>query len=115
MAGRTDHIDKLESDVSEVTHLLKQNVEKVVERGEKIDDLQSRSEELQSSATHFKRRSGQMRRKMCWQNCRMNCIIAAVVFVIIAVIVIIVLVTVKPWEDSSSSGHGKNSTLHAIP
>ena len=40
---RTDHLDRLESDVSEVTHLLKQNVEKVVDRGERIDDLQTRS------------------------------------------------------------------------
>ena len=44
-AGRTNNLDRLESDVSEVTHLLKENVEKVVDRGERIDDLQTRSGE----------------------------------------------------------------------
>ncbi|KAL8565358.1 hypothetical protein ACOMHN_029053 [Nucella lapillus] len=112
-AARTDHLDRLESDVSEVTHLLKDNVEKVVERGERIDDLQSRSEELQAGSHNFNRRAGHVRRRMCWQNCRMNCIIAFIVFVIIAVIVVIVLVETKPW-DNSSSDHRGNTTVTSI-
>ncbi|KAK7098740.1 vesicle-associated membrane protein 4-like [Littorina saxatilis] len=114
MAGRTENLGRLEADVSEVTHLLKDNVEKVIERGERIDDLQTRSEELQSGSHHFSRRATQVRRKMCWQNCRMNCIIAFVILGILAVIAIIVVVTMKPWEDSSS-GHGNNSTVNALP
>ncbi|KAK7477195.1 hypothetical protein BaRGS_00031580 [Batillaria attramentaria] len=113
---RTDNLDRLESDVSEVTHLLKENVEKVVQRGEKIDDLQTRSEELQAGASHFNRRAGQVRRRMCWQNCRMTCIIALVIFIIIAVIVTIILVELKPWESSSSGGGGgHNSTVQLSP
>lgn len=45
-ASRTDNLGHLEEQVSEVTHLLKNNVEKVVERGERIDVLQSRSGKL---------------------------------------------------------------------
>ena len=48
-------------------------------------------EELQAGAHHFNRRATQVRRKMCWQNCRMNCIIAFVILGILAVITIIVL------------------------
>ena len=48
-------------------------------------------EELQAGAHHFNRRAAQVRRKMCWQNCRMNCIIAFVILGILAVITIIVL------------------------
>ena len=39
------NLHSLESDVSEVTTLLRNNVEKVIARGEKIDDLQDRSRE----------------------------------------------------------------------
>lgn len=106
-AGRTDKLDHLESDVSEVTHLLRENVEKVIDRGEKIDDLQTRSEDLQAGSHYFSRRANQVRRKMCWQNCKMNIIIALVVLGVIIVIVLIVLFTVKPWEKSSG---GKNGT-----
>jgi len=39
----TDHIERLKVEVNEVTHLLKNNVEKVLERGDKLEDLQDRS------------------------------------------------------------------------
>ncbi|XP_071182141.1 vesicle-associated membrane protein 4-like isoform X2 [Mytilus edulis] len=80
----TDHIDRLQGDVNEVTHLLKDNVEKVLERGEKIEDLQNRSEDLTASSIQFKSRSRDLRRKMCF--------------------------TVKPWDKDSGSGHHKNET-----
>ncbi|XP_025086554.1 vesicle-associated membrane protein 4-like [Pomacea canaliculata] len=105
MASRTDNLGHLEEQVSEVTHLLKNNVEKVVERGERIDVLQSRSEGLQASSSNFSRRATQVRRTMCWQNFRLNCIIALVVLGIIVVIIIVVLVEVKPWEKSENSGN----------
>lgn len=108
--SRSNNLDRLQSDVSEVTHLLKENVEKVVQRGDKIDDLQTRSEELQIGATHFNRRANQVRRKMCWQNCKMTLIIAFVVFIIIAVIITIIIVELKPWDKSSSGGG--NATVH---
>ena len=60
-------------------------------------------EELQAGAHHFNRRSVQVRRKMCWQNCRMNCIIALVILGILSVITIIILgqcVSVKELSPS---------------
>ena len=47
--GRNDNIDRLEGEVTEVTALLRDNVEKVVGRGERIDALQSRSGVLKLS------------------------------------------------------------------
>lgn len=41
--GRNDQLDHLQTEVSEVTSLLKDNVEKVLQRGERIDTLQTRS------------------------------------------------------------------------
>lgn len=49
------------------------------------------TEDLQEGAHQFNRRAGQVRRRMCWQNCRLNCIIAIIVIVVIAVIIIIIL------------------------
>ncbi|XP_005098337.1 vesicle-associated membrane protein 8 [Aplysia californica] len=107
--GRTGHLDHLETEVSEVTSLLKDNVEKVLERGERIDSLQSRSEDLECSSSHFKRSAVKIRKNMCWKNCKMSCILGVVIFLIIAVIVIIVLVETKPWE-SSGGEHPKTTT-----
>ncbi|KAK3101553.1 hypothetical protein FSP39_004423 [Pinctada imbricata] len=54
------HLDRLEGEVSEVTSLLKDNVDRVLTRGDKLDDIQQKA------------------------------------------------VTVKPWENSSSSNSGSH-------
>ncbi|GFN97218.1 vesicle-associated membrane protein 4 [Plakobranchus ocellatus] len=102
--GRTDNLDHLEGEVSEVTALLKDNVEKVVGRGERIDALQSRSEDLEHSSSHFRSSAKKLKRKMWWKNCKLMCLIILIVLVIIGVIVAVILVETKPWE----SGHSKN-------
>ncbi|XP_067654990.1 vesicle-associated membrane protein 4-like [Haliotis asinina] len=107
--GRTDHLDHLQNDVSEVTSLLRQNVEKVIVRGDKIDDLQERSEDLESGSINFKKTSVRLKKKMCWQNCKMNCIIAIVAVVIVAIIVVIIVVEVKPGGSGGGGSH--NNTL----
>ncbi|KAK6191777.1 hypothetical protein SNE40_003376 [Patella caerulea] len=104
-----DRLGHLETEVSEVTSLLRDDVEKVVGRGERIGDLQDRTEDLSASSQEFRKAAVRVKRKACWQNCRLTCIIILVVAAIIAVIVIVVVVE-KPW-DKSSDDHHKNSTL----
>ncbi|CAL1546052.1 unnamed protein product [Lymnaea stagnalis] len=104
-----DQLDHLQNEVTEVTSLLKDNVEKVLERGERIDTLQSRSEDLESSSSHFKRSAVQLKKKMWWKNCKMMCILGSVVFVIIAVIIIVILVETKPWESSGGDHHNTST------
>ncbi|CAG5118552.1 unnamed protein product, partial [Candidula unifasciata] len=105
--GRNEQLDQLQTEVSEVTSLLKNNVEKVLERGERIDTLQSRSEDLENSSTHFRSSAVKIRKKMWWNNCKMTCIIATVVTLIIIIIVVVILVETKPWQ--SSGGGGKHN------
>lgn len=111
-----DKLDQTNRQVKEVTGLLKDNVERVLERGEKIDRLQERSEDLESNAINFQSKSRRLRRKMWCRNCKMNCIIGLVIFGVIAAVVLIVVLSLKPWEHSDSdssgggSGHG-NDTL----
>ncbi|XP_059174068.1 vesicle-associated membrane protein 8-like [Physella acuta] len=107
--GRNDQLDHLQTEVSEVTSLLKDNVEKVLQRGERIDTLQTRSEDLECNSNNFKRSAVQIRKKMWWKNCKMMCILGSVIFLIIAIIIIIILVETKPWE--SSSGHHNGSSI----
>ncbi|ESO95347.1 hypothetical protein LOTGIDRAFT_232043 [Lottia gigantea] len=100
-------IGHLETEVSEVTSLLRDNVEKVVERGDKINDLQDRTDDLSSSSIGFRKASTKLKRKACWQNCKMTCILILVIAAIIAVIVIVVVVE-HPWKSSDKKN---NSTL----
>lgn len=110
-----DVMDKLQDDVSEVTHLMKNNIEKVVDRGDRLDDLQERSEDLHSSSIQFHKSSRSLKRKMCCQNAKMTCCIIVVVLVIIIGIVLIVLFTIKPWENNENSNAPNHNKTITVP
>ena len=54
MASGYDRIGDTEENINETTAILKKNVTKVMERGEKLDAISERSEQLERSANTFK-------------------------------------------------------------
>jgi vesicle-associated membrane protein 7 len=46
--GRGDRISQLHAQVEDVKQIMLDNVEKVIERGERLDDLLSKTEDLES-------------------------------------------------------------------
>ncbi|BFZ16398.1 hypothetical protein BsWGS_19437 [Bradybaena similaris] len=103
--AQNSRLDDLENEVTEVTALLRQNVEKILERGEKIDKLQSRSDDLESSTSNFKLSAAKMHKKMWWRNFRISCLLGMMLFLIIVIIITVVVVTINPWESSDRHGH----------
>ncbi|XP_055898783.1 vesicle-associated membrane protein 4-like [Biomphalaria glabrata] len=85
-------INRLHGQVEEVVDIMKSNVNKVIERGDRLEDLQDKSESLSSHSDMFRTRSKNLHKAMWWKNCRMKLIIAGVVVVIITIIVIIIVV-----------------------
>lgn len=63
-----------------------ENIARVVERGEKLDDVLVKSDSLQSTANMFKRTATRLKNRMWWQNVKMWIAVAAVVVAVIAVI-----------------------------
>lgn len=80
--------------VAEVVDIMKSNVNKVLDRGENIQNLQDKTEDLEAGAQRFHITAKKIKTKMLWQN-RKYCICLAVV--ILTVIGIIVLAT-HPWS-----------------
>jgi len=74
--------------VDEVVGIMRQNMDKVIERDTKLSDLDNRAESLQAGAAQFESNAGKLKRKMWWQNCKMWVILIVVILIIIAVIVI---------------------------
>lgn len=87
----TDQISKVRREVNEVKDVMTQNIEKVLERGERIDVLVGKAEELDHSSQVFHRQSTRLRQKMWWQDKKMCLILLLVLAVIIAAIVLVVL------------------------
>ncbi|XP_009998207.1 PREDICTED: vesicle-associated membrane protein 4 [Chaetura pelagica] len=85
---RNDKIRHVQNQVDEVIDVMQENITKVIERGERLDDLQDKSESLSDNATAFSNRAKQLRRQMWWRGCKMKAIIALVTVILLLVIIV---------------------------
>lgn len=76
--------------VDEVQNIMVKNIESVLERGEKIDVLLTKSDNLSNTADRFQKTGRQLRSKMWWQNMKMKLLVVVLILVLIFVIVLIV-------------------------
>ncbi|KAI4378052.1 hypothetical protein MLD38_015592 [Melastoma candidum] len=81
---------KVKAQVSEVKGVMMENIEKVLDRGEKIELLVDKSENLRSQAQDFRTQGTKIRRKMWIQNMKMK----LVVFGIIVILILIVIMSI---------------------
>lgn len=63
-------ISKVKEQVGEVMDTMRTNMNKVLERGDRLDDLNERSEELSNTANVFQSRAKGVRRTMWIRTCR---------------------------------------------
>ncbi|XP_010147159.1 PREDICTED: vesicle-associated membrane protein 4, partial [Eurypyga helias] len=85
---RNDKIRHVQNQVDEVIDVMQENITKVIERGERLDDLQDKSESLSDNATAFSNRAKQLRRQMWWRGCKVKAIIALVAVILLLVIIV---------------------------
>lgn len=83
-------LSKLRTQITEVKGIMMDNIEKVLDRGEKIELLVDKTENLQFQADSFQRQGRQLRRKMWLQSLQMKLMVAGVIFVIIVIMWLIV-------------------------
>ena len=57
-----------------------------MERGEKLEDVMDKSEQMRDTADAFRKKGRELRRKMWYQNLKFKLIIAAVVAVIVLIL-----------------------------
>ncbi|KAL8145982.1 vesicle-associated membrane protein 727 [Apium graveolens] len=79
-------LSKLKAQITEVKGIMMDNIEKVLDRGEKIELLVDKTENLQFQADSFQRQGRQLRRKMWLQNLQMKLMIGGAIFISIVVV-----------------------------
>ncbi|PIN15419.1 Synaptobrevin/VAMP-like protein [Handroanthus impetiginosus] len=77
---------KVKAQVNEVKGVMMENIEKVLDRGEKIELLVDKTENLRSQAQDFRTQGTKMRRKMWVQNMKIKLIVFGI-FVALALII----------------------------
>jgi len=84
-----DKLSGLKVKVSEITDIMHGNVEKLLQRGEAIEGIESRAEELRVKTADFDRQAKRLKCKMCQENAKMCvCLTAIIIFVVLLVLAV---------------------------
>lgn len=97
-SGEGDQVTQLQNQVDGVMGIMTQNIEKIIERGDKIDDLLNKTEELGVTSVQFHSTSRHVRRKMLCKNIKMW-IIFGIVFSVILTLIILMATNVIPVKN----------------
>ncbi|KAJ3628702.1 hypothetical protein Zmor_003947 [Zophobas morio] len=87
-------IQDTQRQVDEVVDIMRQNVSQVIERDEKLTNIDDKSEALVSGANRFQKTSTQVKRRLWWKNVWWTMAIVGVILLI----VLIILLIAQPWK-----------------
>ncbi|CAL1413258.1 unnamed protein product [Linum trigynum] len=85
----TEEIEKLlkvKAQVSEVKSIMLGNIDKAIERGENINTLADKTENLRNEAHTYKDRGTQIRRKMWYQNMKIKLVVFGILLLLVLII-----------------------------
>ncbi|TPX63571.1 hypothetical protein CcCBS67573_g08646 [Chytriomyces confervae] len=80
-------VNTVQKQVDEVVNLMTDNIAKVVQRGENLEQLQNKTDDLQQSAMQFKKGASAVRKEMWWKDMKMKMILGGVLGVIVIIII----------------------------
>ncbi|GFS34985.1 vesicle-associated membrane protein 3 [Trichonephila inaurata madagascariensis] len=81
-------MQETKAQIDEVTGILKKNVDLILQRDEKLSDLDDRADALKDEASEFGKQTGKLKRKYWWKNCKMLAILIGICFVVIIIIIV---------------------------
>ncbi|GAX74087.1 hypothetical protein CEUSTIGMA_g1537.t1 [Chlamydomonas eustigma] len=76
--------------VEEVKGVMTDNIDKMLQRGEKLELLTDKTENLMSEADRFQRTAKTIKRMFWWQNCKVKLIVAGAVLLVALVIFLLI-------------------------
>jgi hypothetical protein len=76
-------------EIDSTVGIMRDNINKVSERGERLDSLQDKTDNLAVSAQGFRRGANRVRKAMWWKDMKMRmCIIGAIIVIILIAIIV---------------------------
>lgn len=78
-AGKQDALRTAQQEIEGVREIMTENIERVLERGERIDLLVDKTDRLGNNARDFRVRSRGLRRRMWWKNVKLMALLILVV------------------------------------
>ena len=82
------------AEVDGVVEIMGNNLTKIHERGEKLDDMERRAERLEEGASMFQKSAQKLKNKSFYENFKMKIWIATAIFGVIFIIILIIILSV---------------------
>lgn len=86
-SGKEDALRNVQEEIDNVRGIMTENIERVLERGERIDLLVDKTDRLGGSAHEFRVRSKGLRRRMWWKNVKLMALLSVVVIFLVYLLV----------------------------
>ncbi|KAI9708228.1 MAG: SNAP receptor, synaptobrevin [Bogoriella megaspora] len=78
----------LQAEIDSTVGIMRDNINKVSERGARLDSLQDKTDNLAVSAQGFRRGANRVRKQMWWKDMKMRmCLIIGIIILLVVIIV----------------------------
>ncbi|XP_057968387.1 vesicle-associated membrane protein 711-like [Malania oleifera] len=96
--SNADRLNRLKGEMNHVRTVMIDNIDKVLERGDRLAALVEKTTSLQGNTIRFKRQARRYRNNMWWRNCRLS--IALVLTLLIIIYIVMALLCGGPLLPS---------------
>ena len=86
----SDALGRVKGEIAEVKNVMVQNIDKVLERGEKIELLVDKTDRLQGEASRFRGQAKKLKNAMWWKNAKMMALIGLVIALVLYFLVALI-------------------------
>ncbi|ROV91638.1 hypothetical protein VSDG_07911 [Cytospora chrysosperma] len=91
--GGNTRTQALQAEIDSTVGVMQKNIDLVVNRGQRLDNLQDKTDNLAQSAQGFRRGANRVRKQMWWKDMKMRMCLILGVIILILIIVIPIVVT----------------------
>ncbi|CAL8402035.1 unnamed protein product [Boreogadus saida] len=81
-------LQQTQAQVDEVVDIMRVNVDKVLERDQKLSELDDRADALQAGASQFETSAAKLKNKYWWKNAKMMIIMGVICLIVVIVIIV---------------------------
>ncbi|KAL5697883.1 hypothetical protein ACHQM5_028987 [Ranunculus cassubicifolius] len=93
-----DRINRLKGEMSQVRNVMIENIDKVLERGDRLELLVDKTENMQNNTFRFRKQARRFKNTVWWRNVKLT--IAAIVLLLIIIYVVLAFVCHGPTIPS---------------
>lgn len=85
----------IQQQIDDTVGIMRENINKVADRGARLDSLQDKTDNLAQSAQGFRRGANRVRKQMWWKDMKMRMWIAIGIIILLVIIIVPIVVHLK--------------------